>query len=180
MRNRLEKAYPEAYVMFLVHFHGDRDYFECHEQLEDYWKEHPESPYRVTWVGLIQSAVGMYHYRRGNIAGAVKSLQGALQKFHSGDLLGLGIDAEQWRRRLEETLAKLREEAPAPYRDIEIPIQDSKLLDECVRICRRLGFVWGAPSEMDNAELIHRHLRRDRTPIIEERQRRLDERRGGR
>ncbi|MEH7501602.1 DUF309 domain-containing protein, partial [Neobacillus drentensis] len=28
--------YPTEYIQFLAHFHGDRDYFECHELLEDY------------------------------------------------------------------------------------------------------------------------------------------------
>lgn len=33
--------YPEAYVAFLHEFHTTRDYFECHEILEEYWKEDP-------------------------------------------------------------------------------------------------------------------------------------------
>ena len=27
--------FPLKYIDFLVHFHGDRDYFECHEILEE-------------------------------------------------------------------------------------------------------------------------------------------------
>ncbi|MFZ3196347.1 MAG: DUF309 domain-containing protein, partial [Bacillus mycoides] len=26
--------YPTEYIQFLIHFHGDYDYFECHEILE--------------------------------------------------------------------------------------------------------------------------------------------------
>ena len=33
--------YPEAYTDYLCYFHGARDYFECHEVMEEYWKEHP-------------------------------------------------------------------------------------------------------------------------------------------
>ena len=56
------EAYPEAYIDFLVHFHGDRDWFECHERLEEYWKEHPDDPKSDTWVGLIQVAeIGRAH-----------------------------------------------------------------------------------------------------------------------
>lgn len=36
-------VYPEAYVAFLHEFHTTRDYFECHEILEEYWKEDPLS-----------------------------------------------------------------------------------------------------------------------------------------
>ena len=32
-------VYPEAYIEYLMYFHGNRDYFECHEVLEEYWKE---------------------------------------------------------------------------------------------------------------------------------------------
>lgn len=31
--------YPAEYLEYLVYFHADRDYFECHEILEEYWKE---------------------------------------------------------------------------------------------------------------------------------------------
>lgn len=33
--------YPTEYIQFLIHFHGDYDYFECHEILEGYWKTKP-------------------------------------------------------------------------------------------------------------------------------------------
>ena len=171
--------YPEAYVRFLAHFHGDRDYFECHEILEEYWKEHPESPYRVTWVSLIQSAVAMYHYRRGNITGAIKLLAGALEKFRGEDVQELGIEAARWRRLLESTLAKLRRGEHSPYADIEIPIRDPQLKAACEAACRKLGFSWGSSSNITNENLIHRHIRRDRTEVIKERQRRLEQR-GGR
>lgn len=31
--------YPPEYIEFLYHFHCDRDYFECHEILEELWKK---------------------------------------------------------------------------------------------------------------------------------------------
>ncbi|WP_460291943.1 DUF309 domain-containing protein, partial [Bacillus cereus] len=36
-----KKMYPTEYIQFLIHFHGDYDYFECHEILEEYWKTKP-------------------------------------------------------------------------------------------------------------------------------------------
>ncbi|PAD68333.1 hypothetical protein CHH83_14265, partial [Bacillus sp. 7586-K] len=33
--------YDQEYIDFLVHFHCDRDYFECHEILEEHWKKDP-------------------------------------------------------------------------------------------------------------------------------------------
>jgi len=169
---------PDAYLQFLAHFHGDRDYFECHELLEEYWKEHPESPFRHAWVGLIQVAVGMYHYRRGNAAGAEKSLAGALRRSEPGALRSLGIDAERWIKTLEEALAAVR--AGAPYRDVDMPFADERVEAEGRRRCAELGCAWGAPSRMDEPQLIHRHTLRDRTDVIEARLRSLGSRRGDR
>jgi len=174
----LTKELPEAYLRFLAHFHGDRDYFECHELLEEYWKEHPESPYRQAWVGLIQAAVGMYHYRRGNAAGAAKSLAGALRRSERAPLRSLGIDAERWIETLEGALAAVR--AGAPYRDVDVPLADERVASEGRRRCEELGYAWGAPSRMDEPQLIHRHTLRDRSDVIEARLRSLGSRRGDR
>lgn len=174
----MKQTYSQAYLEFLVHYHASRDYFECHEVLEEHWKAHPDSPYSVTWVGLIQAAVGMYHYRRGNWAGAEKTIIGSLSRFREQDLLELGIDAQAWRKKLESVLDQIRKRAP--FRDIEIPIADEALLSACRELARQLGVVWGAPSDMADEELIHRHLRRDRTEITEERKRQLAKRRADR
>lgn len=52
--------YPKAYIEYLVHFHSDRDYFECHEILEEHWKQDGRNK---GWLVLIQTAVAFYHYR---------------------------------------------------------------------------------------------------------------------
>ncbi|WP_199614747.1 DUF309 domain-containing protein [Paenibacillus alkalitolerans] len=176
----MASRYPQAYVDYLVHFHGDRDYFECHELLEQYWKEHPNSVYRVTWVGLIQAAVGMYHYRRGNIPGAVKSLTNSLRNCDKGHLRDLGIEAGLWLERLEGVRAKLQASPSASYQDIDIPLADAQLVERCERRCAELGFRWCGPSELDRDELVHRHTLRDRTDVIAERLKALELRSGGR
>ena len=71
--------YPEDYLSFLVHFHGTRDYFECHEILEEYWKETAPKERDSHWVGLIQIAVALYHERRGNKQGATRTLTKAIE-----------------------------------------------------------------------------------------------------
>ena len=43
--------YPEAFISYLIEFHATRDYFECHELLEEYWKAHPGDPL----AGLVQA-----------------------------------------------------------------------------------------------------------------------------
>ncbi len=70
--------YPKAYVAFLHEFHTTRDYFECHEILEEFWKEDPPDQRKKYWVGLIQLAVALYHQRRGNGKGAKRLISNSL------------------------------------------------------------------------------------------------------
>ena len=56
-----------------------REFFECHEVLEDLWR--PErGPRRLFLQGVIHLAVGFYHHQKGNQAGAVRQLQKGLKK----------------------------------------------------------------------------------------------------
>lgn len=50
-----------------------REFFDCHEILEAYWKVQEEPEKQLT-QGLIQIAVAYYHSLRNNRAGAVKLL----------------------------------------------------------------------------------------------------------
>lgn len=167
------QVYPSAYIDYLIEFHANRDYFECHELLEEYWKEHPESPYAKTWVGLIQTAVSLYHGRRGNTAGARKMNRQALVNLNEADLRYLGIDAGAFLDAVRKRGEKLEEDA-LPYADMNIPIADTQLELVCKELCKKRGLVWGQPSDMTNEELIHRHTRRDRSEVIRARQEQLE------
>ena len=70
--------YPKEYIQFLTHFNGDRDYFECHEILEEYWKKSNDLKKDSIWVGFILLAVSRYHHRRGNFKGAKRTLEKAM------------------------------------------------------------------------------------------------------
>lgn len=70
--------YPTEYIQFLIHFHGDYDYFECHEILEEYWKTKPRGNRDHYLVGLIQIAVSLYHQRRANWNGSTKMMKSAI------------------------------------------------------------------------------------------------------
>ena len=54
-----------------VRFFNDRDFFEAHEVWEDLWAE-SHGDERRFYQGLIQAAVGLFHFGNGNLAGAVK------------------------------------------------------------------------------------------------------------
>ncbi len=60
------------------HF-NDREFFECHEALEEAWG--PErGPRRVFLQALIHLAVGFRHCERNNAAGASRQLRKGLRK----------------------------------------------------------------------------------------------------
>lgn len=53
-----------------LHLFRERHWFECHEVLEDLWRDLPPGPTRTYVQGLIQLAVSLEHWRRGNPRGA--------------------------------------------------------------------------------------------------------------
>jgi uncharacterized protein len=166
-----QHAYPEAYIDYLVQFHGTRDWFECHEIMEEHWKKDTGGTFRTAWLALIQIAVALYHERRGNRAGAVKMLDSAIAKCETVRWTALGVDGEAL---LVELRARGREwgraETVGAFRDLDLPIIDQALLKQCEIECARIGVSWGQPSDLEDAGLIHRHTLRDRTGVIEERQ----------
>jgi len=170
-------AYPESYVDYLFEFHATRDYFECHEILEAYWKSLPEDdPERDVWVGLIQLAVALYHHRRGNPAGALKMYRGAEAKLRPETLDRLGLDGEAARRIAADAARRLEAEgAAAAYRAVNLPIRDGALLRVLRDRAARSGLSWGADDPLEDA-IVRRHALRDRSDVIEARARAAAER----
>jgi predicted metal-dependent hydrolase len=162
--------YPEAYIDYLVHFHGDRDYFECHEVLEEYWKEDERGQRKVYWVAFIQIAVSLYHQRRGNFSGSLRMMKNAISilKNEKEAVKMLGLHYEQ----LIVVLEKRKEEIEShhPYTSIFLPIQDESLLNECKVQSQERGIVWGNTSNLSDTYLINKHSLRDRVEVIEERE----------
>lgn len=170
--------YPKEFIQYLIHFHGDRDYFECHEILEDYWKRVDKGNKDSIWVGFIQVAVSTYHHRRGNFKGARRTLEKALTIF-SGQtslLTNLGFDSVIFMLLLHSRLSAIEKEEA--YTSFELPICDLLLLKESKIECKQAGFLWGKESNIANESLIHRHKLRDRTSVIHERELALKERKG--
>jgi len=170
--------YPDEYVRYLIYFHAERDYFECHEVLEEYWKEHPEDPRGDAYVVLIQIAVASYHERRGRRSGAAKMLNGAVERMTRTSLAPLGLDHDQTRSRLEERLRAL-EAGDAPFEDLNLPIADPALLAACRERCRGTAD-WEQPSPMEDMFLLNKHTLRDRSGVIAERLRQKELRLAGR
>ncbi|TYS68337.1 DUF309 domain-containing protein [Sutcliffiella horikoshii] len=171
--------YPKAYLDYLYHFHCDRDYFECHEVLEEYWKEKDASEREVHWVGLIQIAVGLYHQRRGNYNGALRMLQNASRIIgnESAAINALGLDSGRLVGLLNERLEDVKKQEP--YMSMNLPIVDPDLQLSCDAMATSGGKVWGAASDLLDGSLVNRHTLRDRSDVIAERQRQLELRKKG-
>jgi len=161
-------GYPEQYIAYLIEYHATRDYFECHELLEEYWKSLPqEAPHRGIWVGLIQIAVAQYHHRRGNVQGAVKMFRQAAARIDEQGAAMVGLDAAALRRLLSERIAVLESQGEdAPFVEFALPLADAVLLNRCRAACESRGLDWGAKSRMSDRLLIHRHTLRDRSDVV--------------
>ncbi|MFL5241310.1 MAG: DUF309 domain-containing protein [Gemmataceae bacterium] len=65
-----QTPYDPRYLAGILFF-NQRSFFEAHEVWEDLWADTP-GPERRFYQGLIQAAVGLYHYSNGNLRGARK------------------------------------------------------------------------------------------------------------
>ncbi|WYP28189.1 DUF309 domain-containing protein [Alkalihalobacillus sp. FSL W8-0930] len=169
--------YPKAYIDFLIYFHTDRDYFECHEVLEEHWKTTPRKKGDHYWVALIQLAVGLYHERRQNLEGAKRMFTSSRRIIQNDPhaIKKLGLDSHQLLEMINDRLNQM--EHTESFSDMNLPIDDPRLLLECRSACEAKELVWCAPSMLDREELVHKHSRRDRSEVIAERALQLKKRR---
>jgi predicted metal-dependent hydrolase len=157
--------YPKEYIHYLAEYYGSRDYFECHEIMEEYWKAHPESDFKTCWLVLIRIPVCLYHARRGNWTGAVKLMGKAAEEADALLFDKLGLDGSN----LVDQLKRAANDWNNPevtYEDIELPITDVSLLEAAQRRCRELGYTWGIQGKEAVDNVIHRHLTRDRSDVV--------------
>jgi uncharacterized protein len=129
--------YHRLYIEYLYYFNVERDYYECHEVMEEYWLR--EGKNRLL-QSLLQVAVGLYHFRNGNISGAIKLFKQSLDK-----------KDEKWTGPLSINLSKLYEEVtvyfeqlqryneqPFTFYDLTIEITDP-ILEQLVATCTPEG-----------------------------------------
>jgi hypothetical protein len=123
----IEVMKDSRYLAFIRHFNGDRDYFECHEVMEELWLEEGRSP---LLQGLLQASVGLYHWDNGNRSGAVKLMIAALDKLNRYMDVALGLDLLALKLDLERSLKALS------LRPLDAPFEAFKLIicDDALRV----------------------------------------------
>lgn len=151
------------FIQYTLLFECHADYFECHEVLEEAWQDGGRED--LGYAALIQYAVAHYHARRGNTPGAKKSIAALQQKLTLAmtELEALGIDTATFARDLERW-----------------PLPEALPLNEATRQrIERLKPTF-EPTTLTFDELVHKHMYRDRTPVVTERLRALEARKKAR
>lgn len=162
-------TFSKSYIAFLIHFHGDRDYFECHEVLEEHWKMNGMERDSI-WVGLIQVAVSLYHYRRGNIKGSLKLINKALHllSYKKDEVLALSIDYDHFISKLKNSRVKIANHIP--YSPINIPLNNQQLFATCKKQCENRGYEWGNHYDKAPDHIVHKHILRNNPKPVSKRQ----------
>src|SRR5699024_3253741 len=160
----------QAFIDFLVYFQGVRDYFQCHEVLEDEWLKDPPGERKSYLKGFIAIAVSQYHHRRGNFRGAKRAMENAVKRLKDDHsvIQSFGLQADVLMDQLREKIREIR--SGKPYKSINFPIKDSELIQICQKLSRRKGCVFGNPSDMSDEQLIHKHQLPNRDKIISKRE----------
>lgn len=137
-----------AFLQFLEEFHEKRNYFECHEVLEERWKEDAKEERSLHWVALIQIATALYHYRRENFSGALKMLSRALEKTKESrdELEKLGIKVDELVDLLGRQLWNI--ETEVPYASFDLPLTGI--------------MVKSVPSDLSDERIMNAHLKQYR------------------
>lgn len=118
--------YEALYIAYLIYFNRDRDYFECHEVLEELWLEKNKDP---LYKGLLQVAVGLYHFRNRNVTGGRKMLYSAVDKLdhYPSDELGINLSKIREEARAYAEALDNYDADPFVYYDLDIEVLDSDL-----------------------------------------------------
>jgi hypothetical protein len=103
-------AYDPRYLAGILFF-NERDFFEAHEVWEDLWAE-SHGDERRFYQGLIQAAVGLFHFSSGNLGGAVKLYRSSRDYMQPCGSPFLGLDTASFWRQMEECFRPLLQTAP--------------------------------------------------------------------
>jgi len=101
-----EMTYEPRYLAGIVLFNR-HDYFEAHEVWESLWLSESVGADRRFVQGLIQAAVGLYHFGNGNLRGALKLYKSGRAYMEAYPSPHLGMDRAAFWDAMERCYAKL-------------------------------------------------------------------------
>ncbi len=94
-----------------LHLFNAGQYFECHEELEQAWREEHEE-IRFLYQGILQAAVIYLHMRRGNFMGAIKVYKRCIKYLRAWPASCRGINVKKLRTDLTQAVQCWQELGP--------------------------------------------------------------------
>lgn len=158
----MHPLFHPLFLKYIIYFNDHKDYFECHEVLEEYWKDIAPNDKTHPLTAWILLATGMYHWRRGNSSGANRSLSNAQKRFSLTQVSPFyeGINMTKLHASLNQTIELINQSAP--FQAFIIPVDVEELLVKTQS--------QDMPAPLTGKELIHKHMHRDRSEILKARE----------
>jgi mutator protein MutT len=98
--------YPHEYYEGIRLFNSG-EFFECHEMLEDIW--HPsQGQERLHYQGIIQAAIALEHFKKGNHTGALGLYEKALEKWSQLPAQFMGMDLKELKGKLDRFFGEVQ------------------------------------------------------------------------
>lgn len=113
----------ERYLEFIDTFQAERDFFKCHEILEEVWIEETKCETRKhVSINLLLISVGLYHWRNKNFKGAIQVLENSLNNYDevSEDIEKINIDSKCLKQVVLNVIERLKSQKD--YEEIYLPI----------------------------------------------------------
>ncbi len=98
-----------------------QEFFDCHETLEHLWME-DRSPERELIQGIIQIAVGYYHYLRSNRVGALKLLTRGLERIKKYDNTCMHLNIHKLALDVSSNIQEIDKSEKDAFPPISIPV----------------------------------------------------------
>ena len=113
---------PAGFAEAIEQFNSWR-FYDCHETLEDIWRETGPKGDEATlanfYQGLIKAAAGYHHLLRGNHVGVMKVLGDAPRLLAPYRPRTMGVDVDALVEAVQATLARLEELGPERMREFD-------------------------------------------------------------
>ncbi|WP_075617639.1 DUF309 domain-containing protein [Paenisporosarcina indica] len=158
----MHPLFHPLFTQFIMYFNKHQDYFECHEVLEEYWKELAPGDKTHPLTAWILLSTGMYHWRRGNMNGALRTLENSQTRvlLNVESIFFEGIQLQMVIEHLNHSIELIRDKQP--FQSFTIPISSPEL----VTIINQQP----QPIPVTGDHLIHKHMLRDRSEILKARE----------
>lgn len=155
----------DALIQFYYQFHKHQHYFLCHDILEEAWKVNPSFSKNDAVVSLILFATACYHYRRDNTKGALKSYEKSLSVIKQAkDNAQLHLNIDEYQSLILHQIDSINNHRA--YVPVKLPIEAS-----FEKVIKRLNQDYSfTPFVVSEPYIVHHHIKRDRTEVIQARE----------